>query len=56
MFRHNASSIQVQWLALEGRGAGKLGSGSETERGIAHWRSSAEARKRAKKKLVDGKL
>lgn len=50
MLRYNASSIQVQWLALEGRGAGKLGRGSETELGIA------EARKRAEKEPVDGKL
>jgi hypothetical protein len=56
MPRYNASSIQVQWLALEGRGAGKLGRGSETVLGIAHWRRFAEARKRAEKEPVDGKL
>jgi hypothetical protein len=58
MHRCNASSIQVQWLGFELWGAGKLERSfdSEKELRIGDGCSFAQAKKGAKKGIVDGKL
>jgi len=56
MKRYNASSIQVQWPALEVCGTGKLRSSFEEKLGIESGDGIAMARKISKKRSVDGKL
>jgi hypothetical protein len=56
MLRYHASSIQVQWLASEVWGAGKLRRSFEKEVGIKHWSKFAGTEKGAEEDLVDGKL
>jgi len=55
---YNASGIQVQWLCVEVRSAGKLELGRtvEEELGIESWDAVTEAGKESKEESVDGKL